>query len=206
MSIQNRREREKQEMRQKIFEAASQIILEQGYEKLSMRKIAEKIEYSPTILYHYFTDKADIINQIILETYHNCVDKVKAEMERNAYPDAGAQLRTGIKTFVHTLTANSQQFRAVLLSGGDMTIPDPDTSRESSLDVMERMLQKGVQEKVFHALTPMTSQIIIAAVFGLVFHIVGHGIDDYETIESIADECAEILLLGLTIHKTGGQK
>lgn len=206
MSIHNRKEREKQELRKKIFETASHIILEQGYEKLSMRKIAEKIEYSPTILYHYFTDKADIVNQIILETYRDCVDKVKDEMERNAHQDASVQLRAGIKTYVHTLTANAQQFRAVLLSGGNMAMPDPDASRESGLDVMEQVLQKGVEQQIFHTLTPMTSQIIISAVFGLVFHIIGHGIDDYETIDRMAEECAEILLSGLTAYKIGGQE
>lgn len=203
MSIQDRKEREKQELRHKIFGAASQIILEQGYEKLSMRKIAAKIEYSPTILYHYFADKADIVNQIILENYRNCVEKVKAVMALHAHQGAGIQLRMGIKTFVHTLADNSQQFRAVLLSGGNMAMPDPDKNGESGLDVMEQVLQTGVQQKVFHAPSPMTSQIIIAAVFGLAFHIVGNDIHDYKTIDSMAEECAEILLSGLTSCRTG---
>lgn len=201
MSIHDRKERETQELRQRIFEAASQIILEQGYEKLSMRKIAEKIQYSPTILYHYFADKADIVNQIVIENYRCCVDKVKRETERNEVQNAGVQLHAGLKTFVHALTENSQQFRAVLLSGGNVAIPDPDTNRQSGLDVMGQILQKGVQEQIFCGITPMTAEILISSVFGLAFHIVNHGIQEYEIIDSMAEECADILLSGLGFHK-----
>ena len=197
MLIHNRKEREKKELREKIFEAASQIILEQGYENLSMRKIAEKIEYSPTILYHYFSDKSDIVNQIIVENYRNCVNKVKDQIDQHNHHDAGVQLCVGIKMFVRALTDNSQQFRAVLLSGGNMAMSDPDTSQESGLDVLEKVLQRGVQQQIFRAFSPVTTQIIIAAAFGLVFHIVGHHITDCETIDTMAEECAQLLLSGL---------
>ncbi|QQK07292.1 TetR/AcrR family transcriptional regulator [Miniphocaeibacter halophilus] len=46
-----RRENEKEKMRKLILNASVKIILEEGYDKLSMRKIADRIEYSATTIY-----------------------------------------------------------------------------------------------------------------------------------------------------------
>jgi AcrR family transcriptional regulator len=60
MTIANRKERQKEELRGKILEAAKALFIERGFEETSIRNIAEKIEYSPTTIYLYFKDKDDI--------------------------------------------------------------------------------------------------------------------------------------------------
>ncbi|MDX2001983.1 MAG: TetR/AcrR family transcriptional regulator [Chitinophagales bacterium] len=60
MGIAERKEREKQEMRELILDAATQMFLEDGYDKTSVRNIAEKIEYSPATIYLYFKDKDEL--------------------------------------------------------------------------------------------------------------------------------------------------
>jgi len=57
MSIIQRKEREKEEMRQLILNAAHDIFKEHGYDGLSIRNIAERIEYSPATIYLYYKDK-----------------------------------------------------------------------------------------------------------------------------------------------------
>ncbi|MDB5284907.1 MAG: TetR family transcriptional regulator [Bacteroidota bacterium] len=64
MGIVERKERDKQEMRDKIVEAATRMFLEDGYEKTSIRNIAEKIEYSPATIYLYFKDKDELFYAI----------------------------------------------------------------------------------------------------------------------------------------------
>ncbi len=73
MGIKERREREQEDLRQKILDAASEMFAKNGYESVSMRKIAEKIEYSPTTIYLYFKDKNDLLNQICEETFANLI-------------------------------------------------------------------------------------------------------------------------------------
>jgi AcrR family transcriptional regulator len=53
MGISDRKEREKQEMKQLIIDAAMRMFVEDGYEKTSIRNIADKIEYSPGTIYLY---------------------------------------------------------------------------------------------------------------------------------------------------------
>ncbi len=64
MGITERRQKEKSEMRRKILDAAIALFIEEGYENVSIRKIAEKIEYSPTTIYLYFEDKDSIFFEL----------------------------------------------------------------------------------------------------------------------------------------------
>ena len=60
MTITTRKERQKEELKGKILQAAKELFMEKGFEDTSIRNIAEKIEYSPTTIYLYFKDKDDI--------------------------------------------------------------------------------------------------------------------------------------------------
>lgn len=60
MGIIQRKEREKEGMRQLILEAALRLFREKGYDGVSIRNIAEAIEYSPATLYLYYKDKSEI--------------------------------------------------------------------------------------------------------------------------------------------------
>lgn len=69
MGVLERRERERSELREKILDAARELFITDGYEGVSMRKVAEKIEYSPTAIYVYFTDKEDLFHQLCQEDF-----------------------------------------------------------------------------------------------------------------------------------------
>src|SRR5271168_4346283 len=75
MGVQERRAREKKELRDEILDAARDLFLREGYENVSMRKIAEKIEYSPTTIYLYFQDKSELLDCICEETFARLVRK-----------------------------------------------------------------------------------------------------------------------------------
>ncbi len=64
MGISDRKEREKEELKATILKAAHDLFLEKGVDKTSIRNIADKIEYSPGIIYHYFKDKSEIFHAL----------------------------------------------------------------------------------------------------------------------------------------------
>jgi AcrR family transcriptional regulator len=64
MGSAERRERQRQGLRDKILEVARGLFAEYGYQAVSMRKIAEKIEYSPTTIYLYFKDKDALVREL----------------------------------------------------------------------------------------------------------------------------------------------
>ena len=57
MGIKERRERDRQHMRKQILDAAMALFTDEGYQHVTMRKIAQAIEYSPGTLYRYFENK-----------------------------------------------------------------------------------------------------------------------------------------------------
>lgn len=75
MGITERKEREKEEMRELILKAAQKVFLENGYEKTSIRGIADAIEYSPATIYLYYRDK----NELLLALHVSAFQKMMIE-------------------------------------------------------------------------------------------------------------------------------
>lgn len=69
MGIKQRREREKQEVRQGILTAAREIALQERWQTVTIRKVAERIEYSPSMIYEYFTSKEAILLELHCEGF-----------------------------------------------------------------------------------------------------------------------------------------
>jgi AcrR family transcriptional regulator len=69
MGVTERRAREREALRRTILDAASQLFAEQGYRSVTIRKLAERIEYSPSTIYLYFKDKAALLAAIVTETF-----------------------------------------------------------------------------------------------------------------------------------------
>lgn len=60
MGVKERQERDREEMRRKILDAARELFVSEGYRNVSIRKVAERVEYSPAALYGYFPSKDDL--------------------------------------------------------------------------------------------------------------------------------------------------
>jgi AcrR family transcriptional regulator len=69
MGVKERREREKSETRDRMLDAARELFVTEGYEGVSMRRVAEKIEYSPTAIYVYFADKEELFRELCHQDY-----------------------------------------------------------------------------------------------------------------------------------------
>ena len=69
MSSKERRERQKDELRLTILAAARELFISEGYDQFSMRRIAERIDYSPTTIYLYFKDKDALLHALCEESF-----------------------------------------------------------------------------------------------------------------------------------------
>ena len=98
MGVQERRAREKASIREEILDAARTLFVKEGYEQVSIRKIAEKIEYSPGTIYLYFRDKAEIMERLSDETFAKLEKRMHAIHEDAANPLDS--LRRGIRTYI----------------------------------------------------------------------------------------------------------
>ena len=69
MGVRERKERDKAEMRDMILQSAHKLFIDRGFEEVSIRNIAESIEYSPATIYLYFKDKNDIFYALHTEAF-----------------------------------------------------------------------------------------------------------------------------------------
>lgn len=69
MGTKDRRARDKANLREEILDAARALFTKQGYENVSIRMIANRVEYSPGTIYLYFEDKAQIFVTLCDETF-----------------------------------------------------------------------------------------------------------------------------------------
>ncbi len=69
MGIIEKRARQKEQFRNEILDSAREIFINDGYDQFSMRKLAEKIDYSPTTIYLYFKNKDELLFAICEEFF-----------------------------------------------------------------------------------------------------------------------------------------
>lgn len=69
MGIAERRERDRLGLRQRILDAARELFMREGYERVTMRRIADAIEYSPTAIYQHFEDKEDLVRALCADEF-----------------------------------------------------------------------------------------------------------------------------------------
>lgn len=98
MGVQERRARQKENIREEILDAARTLFVKEGYEHVSIRKIAEKIEYAPGTIYLYFRDKAEILERLCDETFAKLEKRMHAIHADPASPLDG--LRRGLRTYI----------------------------------------------------------------------------------------------------------
>src|SRR5918995_3122832 len=83
MGTKERQDRERQAVTASILDAARDLFVAEGYQSVSIRRIAERIEYSPAAIYSYFASKDDIFLALAEEGFHRLDERVRAA-------DAGA--------------------------------------------------------------------------------------------------------------------
>lgn len=98
MGVRDRRARQKTLLRQQILDAARELLIRDGYDGLSMRRVAQRIDYSPTAIYLHFRDKQELVWSLCEETFARLVREL--ETLPAEFPDPLVRLRKGMERYV----------------------------------------------------------------------------------------------------------
>jgi AcrR family transcriptional regulator len=152
MGVVERRAREKEALRTRILEAATALFVEEGYENVSIRKIADRIEYSPATIYLYFKDKADLITAICEEAFGEMLEAIGAASKSSK--DPLESLRKGIRAYVDFGIAHPSHYLIVF----GMRAPDGvDIGCEQPLGIAMQtfdLLRDGIQACIMAGAIP----------------------------------------------------
>lgn len=119
MSISERKEREKQELKRRILQAAGELFLKKGYEQTSMRNIAEKIEYSPTTIYLYYKDKDAIFHELHSEGFAILRDRVQVLA---AVADPMERLKAMGRIYMEFAMENQEMYSLMFIMKGPVEV------------------------------------------------------------------------------------
>ena len=125
MGTVERREREKEHLREKIVEAARDILSERGLEGFSMREIARRIEYSPATIYLYFQSKEDLVRAVVREGMARLSEVIGKEMEA-AGPEVSSaeRYRASGRGYVRFALENTAYFHVIFDLPGEAQMED----------------------------------------------------------------------------------
>src|SRR5438105_14872680 len=106
------RERYRSELRAETLSAARDLIKEEGYEGLTLRKLAQRMQCSPMALYSYFADKQALLTALALEGFEKLAKRFDSTTRRDPF----AALRKILLDYIAYAEDNPAEYRILFLS------------------------------------------------------------------------------------------
>jgi AcrR family transcriptional regulator len=196
------KETSEENVRDKILSKAKEIIESEGFEKLSVRKITKQLGYTPGIIYHYFSDKEEIVNILLFEWYDEIISAIKSTPD---YPeDPRKEILEKSWAYFSKMLKMPGVYREFLLSQNEeilryTRILNMDSTNESlPLNVLKTLLEKGIEKNQFDPCDPeLTSHIIWTSLFGLIIKVITEGLSDSESQKVYFDHLFNLIFKGL---------
>lgn len=123
MASLDRRAREKEQLHNRILDAAQDLFTRHGYEAVTMRRIAQKVEYTPTALYFHFQNK----EALLLELSERSALALGEEFAKlRSVKDPLERVRRMGKAYIHFALTHPYEYRLLFMT------PHPDLASEHS--------------------------------------------------------------------------
>ena len=198
MSTTDRRQRHRASLRREILDAATQLFVEEGYDRLTMRRLAQRIEYSPTTIYLHFKDKNELLQAICEETFSRLTAKLE-RLQKTAGSPLG-HLRDSLRTYIEFGLANPNQYLVTFMS------PSPGREGEAfegsagsrAFDTLRQGVRACAEHGDIHAPNiDMTAQALWAAVHGLTSLIITQRGFPFAARAALVDHTVDTMIAGL---------
>ena len=150
------RDAQREDVRERIVEAARDIVSEEGLDALSMRALAVRIDHSPGTIYQYFQGKDELLRSVMEEGFKRMGAAMEAELERMP-EEAGSMDRLAAMGLGYARFAleNTGYFRAMFKTPGvaqmekcpgeadsGMSVPDI-ASEAKSVELLREAMASG---------------------------------------------------------------
>jgi AcrR family transcriptional regulator len=208
MGSQERRERERNAVRIRIMDAARDLFAKEGVEAVSMRKIADAIEYSPTAIYLHFADKDALLEELCAHDFGALAQSFALEAK---IEDPIERIKALGRRFMQFGLKYPNHFRFMFLtpSKGDRIPPkqlqkrgDPEQDSYARLLLSVREALAAGRFRPEYKDERLLAQTFAAAVQGVVALQIGMGHDpwiEWAPLQKRMDAMLDAILRGLTV-------
>jgi len=204
MGTQERREREKQELRTKILDAARELFATEGYEAVTMRKIAERIEYSATAIYQHFEDKETLLAELCRHDFR----QFSTHFARAAaIEDPIERLRAAGLAYFDFAVECPQHYRFMFMAAHPRVEPEEGEREDPAQNAyvfLHATVKEAIEKGLFrpeHSDSGLASQTIWAATHGVASLQIafGHEADwvDWRPLRQRQEKLIETIFRGM---------
>jgi AcrR family transcriptional regulator len=205
MGIEERRQRERDEVREKILDGARDLFVECGYEGVTMRKVAERIEYSPTTIYLYFADKEALFQELCSADFARLAGIFQSVA---LIPDPIERLRACARTYTQFGIEHPNHYRLMFMGPHPVGPTEEDLAhkgnpQEDAYAFLLSIVTSAIDEGVFrpeYRDAHLVAQTLWAAVHGVISLHIAHGGESWANwapLQQRADTMLDGILRGL---------
>jgi len=203
MGIKERQERDREAVRRAILDAARELFVAEGFRNVSIRKIAERIEYSPAAIYGYFPSKDDIFFSLAEEGFRLLGDPSKGERREQLATLEPLQRIREMFWRIYEFSRQQPQYFALMFL--DRSVPRISReydrfafARESKQHIVEE-LARCVKAKVFPAtVKPIVAmRVLMAGMLGVAALKLSERLAPGEDADLLASDVLDTTLAGL---------
>ncbi len=206
MGVIERRERERQDLREKILDAARELFARHGYEAVTMRRIAEAIEYSPTAIYFHFQDKEALLRELCAADFGALAQRFQTIA---SIADPIERLRRIGLAYVDFALEHPSQYRFMFMTPrppvpAEKSAVEKGNAEQDAYAFLKATIQEAVAQRRFRPGlkdADLLSQTVWAGTHGVVsLHIAKESDDwvDWRPVRTTAALMIEALIRGLT--------
>ena len=145
LGIKERRQRQRQELRSGILAAAREIASTEGWQSVTIRKIAALIEYSPPVIYEYFDSKDNILLELMRLGYAEQLEAVEAAVKAASGPE---EALLGMGRAWMDFATESPDLYQVMYGLGGVSFPTIELQKEGEKigEVMAKVVEEALRE------------------------------------------------------------
>jgi len=195
-------ERGDEKTSERILRKAEEILANEGYDGLSMRKIAARVGISQAAIYRHYSDKAQLVARIVAAGYGRLV--AMAERVFAAQGSAEDKLRSAIRGYIELSLERPELFKAVMLRDigpaqkGAEVLAEGVSSGRRTFALLAQTLAAGMEAGTFRRADPeITAQAVWAAMYGLAARLILERVPPGPRRVALVDGLAEIVAAGL---------
>lgn len=200
MGVKERQERDRLQLRGRILAAARELFVAEGYRNVSIRKIAEKVEYSPAALYSYFPSKDDVFFALAEEGFRKLFEFTNEPIATSSEPLAA--IRHGFMRYYEFSRAHPEYFELMFV---DRSVPkiSHEWERfgfvEQMIDEVCALIKRAIDQGLFPPDTDpdVAFHILWAAVHGPATVAVCDRLAPDEDPDALARDTLEAAIAGL---------
>ena len=150
MGITERRLRDKEKVREAILKTAWQMVKDEGWQSLSIRKIADAIEYSVPVIYDHFENKDAILFEFGKEGFQMLARKM--QVAKNKHTNPKDQLKTIAATFWDFASRHKEHYQLMYGQGMmgceiEKCLPERTEFRSIVLEPIQELMSKKKKQE-----------------------------------------------------------